>query len=304
MSSQPSGPPRKGQRNEMRMISRAAEVLRALAEEPAGLSLGQLAKATGLARSTVQRLVGALEAEGFAVTRPGQPGVKLGAELVRLGSAVHANLRSLFRPFLQELNHQTKDTVDLTLLMNGLPVVIDQITSTASLRVVSFVGRPLPLHCTASGKAHVSAMTDDEAKALLTPPLKGYTARGWREPRMRANFISIRRSSTKASAPLRCRSTPQAQTITPLRCQCPRPGSRAACRNCARRSKLASVKWRRRRGRCKAYSVGSAGRGRPASSFASTSPMPVMQSNRTTASSSKQVSSSPCVTAKLTPMIA
>jgi IclR family acetate operon transcriptional repressor len=177
MSSQPSGPPRKGQRNEMRMISRAAEVLRALAEEPAGLSLGQLAKATGLARSTVQRLVGALEAEGFAVTRPGQPGVKLGAELVRLGSAVHANLRSLFRPFLQELNHQTKDTVDLTLLMNGLPVVIDQITSTASLRVVSFVGRPLPLHCTASGKAHVSAMTDDEAKALLTPPLKGYTAR-------------------------------------------------------------------------------------------------------------------------------
>jgi DNA-binding IclR family transcriptional regulator len=177
MSSQPSGAPRKGQRNEMRMISRAAEVLRALAEEPAGLSLGQLAKATGLARSTVQRLVGALEAEGFAVTRPGQPGVKLGAELVRLGSAVHANLRSLFRPFLQELNHQTKDTVDLTLLMNGLPVVIDQITSTASLRVVSFVGRPLPLHCTASGKAHVSAMTHDEAKALLIPPLKGYTAR-------------------------------------------------------------------------------------------------------------------------------
>ena len=184
MSREPGDTPRKDQRNEMRMISRAAEVLRALADEPAGLSLGQFARATGLARSTVQRLVGALEAEGFAATRPGLPGVKLGAELVRLGSAVHANLRSLFRPFLQELNHQTRDTVDLTLVMNGLPVVIDQISSTASLRVVSFVGRPLPLHCTASGKAHISAMTRAEAEALLSPPLKSFTPRTLTDPRI------------------------------------------------------------------------------------------------------------------------
>ena len=49
----------KGQRNEIRLIARAASILRALAEEPSGLSLGQIAKQTGLARATVQRLVGA-----------------------------------------------------------------------------------------------------------------------------------------------------------------------------------------------------------------------------------------------------
>ena len=170
-------PVRKGQRNEMRMIARAAQVLRVLADQPSGLSLGQIAKAASLPRSTVQRLVGALEAERLVATRTGHQGVRLGSELVRLGAAVHANLRTLFRPALQKLHMTTNDTVDLTLLTDGVPVVIDQITSTAALRAVSFVGRPLPLHCTASGKAHLSALTKEEAEFLLTPPLKVFSPR-------------------------------------------------------------------------------------------------------------------------------
>ena len=52
----------------MRMISRAALILRALGEHPSGLSLGRIAKETGLARATVQRLVGALAAERLVCT--------------------------------------------------------------------------------------------------------------------------------------------------------------------------------------------------------------------------------------------
>lgn len=166
---------KKGQRNEMRTIARAASVLRALADSPVKLSLGQLAKATNLPRSSIQRIVGALEAEGFVNTQSGQSGVRLGRELVRLGSAVSANLRTLFRPYLQELHQRTKDTVDLTLLMDGTPVVVDQISSTAALRVVSFVGRPLPLHATASGKCHLMNMPRDEALASLQQPLPAFT---------------------------------------------------------------------------------------------------------------------------------
>lgn len=173
---QPGNLATKGQRNEMRMITRATGILRALADTPTGLSLGQIAKATGLPRSSVQRIVGALEAEGFASTQAGLAGVRLGRELVRLGAAVHANLRTLFRPHLQDLHARTQDTVDLTLMMDGVPVVVDQITSAAALRVVSFVGRPLPLHATASGKAHLMAMTKAEAMNLLNGSLRTYTS--------------------------------------------------------------------------------------------------------------------------------
>lgn len=158
------------------MISRAAAVLRALADGSGNLSLGQIAKAANLPRSSVQRIVGALEAEGFVSTQAGQAGVRLGRELVRLGSAVQASLRTLIRPHLQELHARTRDTVDLTLLMDGTPIVVDQISSTASLRVVSFVGRPLPLHATASGKCHLMNMGREEAARLLEEPLKPYTS--------------------------------------------------------------------------------------------------------------------------------
>jgi IclR family transcriptional regulator, acetate operon repressor len=166
----------RGQRNEMRMIARAADILRALAATPSvGQSLGQIAKATGLPRSSVQRLVGALEAEGFVATSAEQVGVKLGRELLRLGAAVHSDVRMMFRPHMQQLHARTQDTVDLTMLMDGVPVVVDQITATASLRVVSFVGRPLPLHATASGKAHVMAMPREALMQLLSGALKAHT---------------------------------------------------------------------------------------------------------------------------------
>ncbi|KHN91196.1 hypothetical protein BSK71_04695 [Pectobacterium actinidiae] len=47
----------------IQVISRAAAILREVCESPDGLSLGQLAALTGLARSTVQRIVDALESE-------------------------------------------------------------------------------------------------------------------------------------------------------------------------------------------------------------------------------------------------
>lgn len=166
----------KGQRNEMRMISRGVAVLRALADHPSGLSLGQIAKATGLARSTVQRLVGALEAEQLVSTSTNVAGVRLGVELARLGSSVHKEVRHLFRPHIERLHSRVQDTIDLTTLMDDGAVVIDQISSPQALRVVSYIGLALPLHCTASGKAHLTQMEESIAARYLRRPLKRFTA--------------------------------------------------------------------------------------------------------------------------------
>lgn len=54
--------------NGVQVIERAARILRELAEFPdEGLSLNSLAERSGLARSTVHRLVTALQAETFVV---------------------------------------------------------------------------------------------------------------------------------------------------------------------------------------------------------------------------------------------
>lgn len=156
----------KGRASDGQSISRAVSVLRVVADRP-GASLGEIAKATGLARSTVQRLVGALNTEGLLTKNFGHQGVFLGMELARLGARVNIDVRALLRPLMEDLHGQIDDNIDLTTLDDGRVVVIDQMASHEGIRVISYVGRHHPVHCTANGKAHLAQLPRAEALALL-----------------------------------------------------------------------------------------------------------------------------------------
>lgn len=171
----PEAPRGEVARGEMRLISRAAAILRAIADHPTGLSLGQIAKETGLSRATVQRLVDALEVEGLLAKSDLVPGVRLGVEIARIAASVHRDVALLVRPILERLNAEVGETVDLTMLQGGSALVVDQVQPARALRVVSHIGTPLPLHCTASGKAHLSQMSGQEASSHLVHPLTRYT---------------------------------------------------------------------------------------------------------------------------------
>ena len=54
------------------VITRAAAVLRVLGDSPEGLSLGKIAQRVGLARSTVQRLISRLRANGSSLRAASQ----------------------------------------------------------------------------------------------------------------------------------------------------------------------------------------------------------------------------------------
>lgn len=163
-------------------ISRAVAVLRAVAERP-GASLGEIAKATGLARSTVQRLVNALSAEGLLARSFGQQGCHLGMELARLGAQVNLDARSLLAPFMAELHAQIGDNIDLTTCDHGRVIVIEQIASNEVIRVISYVGRAHPIHATANGKAHLGQLPRDEALAILGRGMERFTERTITDPK-------------------------------------------------------------------------------------------------------------------------
>ena len=102
---------------EIKLISRAASILRVLGGHPHGLSLGQISNRTKLARATVQRLVAALETEAFVVADERFAGVRLAAELARLGAAVHDDMAASCRPFMQELCELVGESITSPFLM-------------------------------------------------------------------------------------------------------------------------------------------------------------------------------------------
>jgi len=167
--------PAAGTRSGIQVIERAAAILRALEDEPNGLTLGQLAERVGLARSTVQRIVGALAAEHLLISASPTAGVKLGPALVRLASSANIELDQLIRPSLASLSRSLKETVDLSLLKGSCAVFVDQIPGEHRLRAVSGVGESFPLHCTANGKALLSLLPDEKWTKLIGKSLKAYT---------------------------------------------------------------------------------------------------------------------------------
>lgn len=152
-------------RNGIQVISRAASILRVLKDQPNGMSLGQIATEVGLARSTVQRIVGALQTERLLIANVMGAGVRLGPELGALAAAAQFNTAEQCRPVLLELTKATGETSDLSVLRDDKMIFIDQVTGTHRLRTISSVGEAFPLLTTANGRASLAQLPREDAVA-------------------------------------------------------------------------------------------------------------------------------------------
>jgi DNA-binding IclR family transcriptional regulator len=153
-------------KSQVQVIARAAAILRALEDEPSGLSLGQIAQRVALARSTVQRIVAALAAEKLLIAASPTGRVRLGPTILRLAASARTDFASVARPFLERLSNELGETVDLATVRKDHLVFIDQVIGPQRLRTVSAVGETFPLSCTANGKAYL-AQLDEVAVARL-----------------------------------------------------------------------------------------------------------------------------------------
>jgi len=156
-----------GEKSQVQVIARAAAILRALEEETAGLSLGQIAQRVGLARSTVQRIVAALQTEKLVMAASPNGRVRLGPTILRLAASVRTDFVSVARPFLTKLSNELHETVDLATVKKDHLVFIDQVIGPQRLRTVSAVGETFPLYCTANGKAYLAELDRATIERLI-----------------------------------------------------------------------------------------------------------------------------------------
>lgn len=156
-----------GDKNQIQVISRAAAILRVVEDEGTGLSLGQIATRVDLARSTVQRIVNALVAEGLLFVAGAAGRVVLGPALLRLARTSGPQFAEIARPQLTKLSGDLQETVDLASIRKDRAIFIDQIVGPQRLRTVSAIGESFPLYCTANGKAYLATLENSEIENLL-----------------------------------------------------------------------------------------------------------------------------------------
>lgn len=150
----------------IQVIARAADILRALRQAEGALSQAEVAERVGLARSTVHRLLNALEDEGLVESGGPRGRYRLGPEVGRLADTARRGLIASIHPLLEELSHDVSETVDLSILDRDRATFVDQVVAPHRLRAVSSVGEAFLLHCTANGKAFMAGMSaQDLARA-------------------------------------------------------------------------------------------------------------------------------------------
>ena len=166
-------------RDDRAAVDKAFSLLGAFGEQGGvGLGVSELARRTGLSKSTAFRVLAMLERNAM-VERTGTD-YRLGARLRELGrtedSRNQDQIRDALMPFLTELYGMTQHTVHLATLHGTDVVYLAKLYGRRSVTAPSRIGGKLPAHCTAVGKL-LLAYEPAAASRALSEPLRSLTPR-------------------------------------------------------------------------------------------------------------------------------
>jgi DNA-binding IclR family transcriptional regulator len=135
-------------------------------EEPCGIT--ELANELGLTKSNVHRLLQALIHCGFVQQDPASQRYAPTFKLWQLGSQVwnRTDIKPIARPHLVELNKLTQETVHLSVREGTDVIYVDKVNCVHPIGTFTRIGGRSPAHCTATGKALLAALPDDEIDRL------------------------------------------------------------------------------------------------------------------------------------------
>jgi len=134
-------------------VDRAFAILRAFDADHSLLTLAELARRTGLYKSTILRLISSLERAGF-IRRLADGQFTIGHEPSRLANLYQTSfrLRDILYPLLQELSDETGETSSFYVEEGESRVVLFRVEPKRTIKVSIHEGDRFPLAVGASGK--------------------------------------------------------------------------------------------------------------------------------------------------------
>ena len=158
-------------------IERAFAVLGALAGGPLGVT--EAADRVHLPKSTVARLLAALQAEGAVEQVTGDLRYRIGGRIVALGGGVvpGTGIVGIARPHLAELAATVGEAAGLAVPDGFLVHYIDQVDTSNAVRARDWTGTRVPMHAVPSGQVLLAHMPAPDLARFLAEPRERFTPR-------------------------------------------------------------------------------------------------------------------------------
>ena len=133
------------------------------------MGLLELSKGLNLNKTTVHRILNSLICMNYVKQDPETLKYSLSFKICGIANQILAqnNIIDLARPYIKSLAEQTGETVHLVEVDGINAVYIDKVeASQSAVRLVSMVGKTIPLYCSGVGKALMADMSDEKIKAI------------------------------------------------------------------------------------------------------------------------------------------
>ena len=158
-------------------LDRAAAILGAFDEQHRELSLAALVARCGLPRSTTHRTADKMLKLGW-LDKPADR-YRVGNRIFELSglAPVRHQLREAALPYLQDLHHATRLTVQLGVLSGTQVLLVEKITGHRPMPMLSQVGALLPAHCSALGRSILAYSDEADERAVIDAGMERRTPR-------------------------------------------------------------------------------------------------------------------------------
>jgi len=184
-------------------LQKAIRILLHLGENGPDMSLTQFASALRLNKTTVHRLLRALQKFHLVERNPHSEKFRLGLKFHALGarSVLWRSLPCDARPFLVELSRRSDETAILAIPGAAGIICLDSVNVSSALLMVRLLpGDFIPAHCTALGRAILSWLPDAEVHAILTRwGMHRYTSNSCDRPRDLRYALEVHRRNGYAA---------------------------------------------------------------------------------------------------------
>ena len=162
-------------------VDRAGALLVDILKAPGSLSFAQLQSSSGLAKSTLSRLLSSLQRQGL-VNRTADGALEPGHVLSQYAMSARpvASLIRLARPHLLRLSEACGETINLAVIVGNEVEQVDQVDCRFLMGVTGstdWVGQRVPLHCSAVGKVFLASGTPLPAGDLERRTAKSIASR-------------------------------------------------------------------------------------------------------------------------------
>ncbi len=151
------------------MVGHAFRVLEAFQDAGVELGLKDIAARAMISRTSAFRILFTLEKLSYVNKDQATGQYRLALKITEVARKALSGrkLVPLARPYLQQLNRQFGESVNLAVLQNGEIFYIQIFESSHAFRMADTVGSRVPLHSTALGKAIAAFLPEEDLRAML-----------------------------------------------------------------------------------------------------------------------------------------